>query len=74
MDAPVERAYPHVTAWVKDHGWIEIGYDDFSRSFIRVLNIGGMIWEGQESYASLDEALRAAEHELEVWIRKEYGG
>jgi hypothetical protein len=73
VDAPVERAYPHVSEWVKAHGWIEIGYDDFSRSFIRVLNIGGMIWEGQESYASLDDALQAAEHELQVWIRKQYG-
>ncbi|HLL47357.1 MAG TPA: hypothetical protein VK399_11650 [Longimicrobiaceae bacterium] len=40
-------------------GWIEIGRDDFSRSFVRALDIGGMVWEGAEEYDSLDDALRA---------------
>lgn len=66
MEVPVERAYPRVTEWVKTHGWIEIGQDDYSRSFIRVLDIGGMIWEGHETYPSLDDALQAAEQALEA--------
>lgn len=38
-----------------------MGQDDFSRSFVRALDIGGMVWEGESSYASVDEALRALE-------------
>jgi hypothetical protein len=58
----LERRYPHLTAWV-EYGdrWIEIGTDDFSRSFIRVLDIGGMIWEGETHYPTLDDALAAAD-------------
>ena len=37
------REYPYVAEWVKEFGWIEVSYDDFLRSFIRVLDIGGMI-------------------------------
>lgn len=73
MKTPAERAYPHVADWVKTHGWIEIGRDDFSRSFIRVLDIGGMVWEGEDSYASLDDALQAAEEAIDAWRREQFG-
>ena len=73
METPIESAYPHVTEWVKIHGWIEIGHDDFSRSFIRALDIGGMVWEGRETYASLDEALQAAEEGLATWMSEQFG-
>lgn len=53
-----EARYPNVATWVQG-GWIEIGWDGFSRSFIRALDIGGMVWEGAEEYDSLDDALRA---------------
>ena len=46
--------------------------DDFSRSFVRALNIGGMVWEGQEqsAYATIDEMLRALEAALAEWLRE----
>ena len=44
---PAETNYPHVDRWVQDFGWIEIGQDDFSRSMVRALDIGGLIWEGK---------------------------
>jgi len=47
MNRSVDEAFPHLTAWVKMHGWIEIGYDDYQRSFIRALDSGGMVWEGR---------------------------
>jgi len=53
MAQPVDRAFPHLTEWVTTHGWIEIGYDDYSRSFVRALDSGGMVWEGQETYINL---------------------
>jgi hypothetical protein len=31
-----------MAAWVQD-GWIEIGRDDFSHSFVRALDAAGMI-------------------------------
>jgi hypothetical protein len=45
----VEQAYPHIARWVTAHGWIEIGSDGYSRSFVRALDEGGMVWEGAET-------------------------
>ena len=62
IDASViDNAFPRLAAWVFERGWIEIGQDDYSRSFIRVLDIGGLIWEGKRSYPSLAAALHAAD-------------
>jgi hypothetical protein len=64
-----ERLYPHIARWVQAHGHIEMGYDDYSHSFIRALDIGGMIWEGLEHYPTLDEALQALERALAECMR-----
>jgi hypothetical protein len=60
----IDDTCTHVAAWVYERGWIEIGADEYSRSFIRVLDEGGMVWEGKTSYPSLDAALRAADSAL----------
>ena len=48
---------------------IEIGQDDMSRSFIRALDDGGMVWEGRKSYPTLDAALQALETALAAWMQ-----
>jgi hypothetical protein len=60
---------------VRAYGWIAIGEDDYSRSFVRALDIGGMVWEGQEQseYATIDEMLYALEEALAKWMREELG-
>ncbi len=70
-DTPAETSYPHVARWVRDCGWIEIGQDDFSRSMVRTLDIGGMIWEGKSSYTSLDAALHELDEVLAAWFKAE---
>ena len=39
---------PIIALWVKQYGWIEIGYADYRHHFIRVLDDGGLIWESQK--------------------------
>jgi hypothetical protein len=65
------KLYPNLTRWVKDFGWVEMGQDDYSRSLIRVLDTGGMIWESQERYDSLDDGLRDAEVAIAAWFKRE---
>ncbi len=67
MSGSFEEAYPNIAAWTQD-GWIEIGRDDFSQSFVRVLDIGGMIWEGKESYETVDDALAEADATIAKWF------
>lgn len=70
-----EQTYPHIARWVRGYGWIEIGEDDYNRSFVRALDIGGMVWEGQEQseYATIDGMLRALEGGLAKWMREQLG-
>jgi hypothetical protein len=60
----LEHAYPSIAAWVDGGGWIELGQNEYSRSFIRILDLGGMLWEGTTRYISLDALLRDAEEAL----------
>jgi hypothetical protein len=66
---PFDDRFPNIAAWSQD-GWIELGRDDFSRSFIRVLDIGGMVWEGAEQYDSVDAALHAADAAIAKWFEE----
>ena len=45
-------------------GWVEIGRDDYSRSFVRAFDIGGIVWEGEEEYPCVHEALQDKENGL----------
>jgi hypothetical protein len=67
-----EETYPNISKWIKEHGWIELGdQDDFSNgAFIRALDPGGLVWEAELDYPSLDDALRDMETTLKRWIKK----
>jgi hypothetical protein len=67
------EAYPHLSRWVEGCGWIEVGDDGSRPSLIRVLDEGGMVWEGSSHYASVDEALHEAEAAVAQWMREQYG-
>ncbi len=72
MAQSFEGKYPLVSEWVEHFGWVEIGYDDNRRSFVRVLDIGGMIWEGDESYESIDAMFNALELAIGAWKEQNY--
>lgn len=61
--------YPHIADWVED-GILEIGRGDWSNSFIRVMDEGGIIWEGKRKYATLNEALQEAENAIAEWFEE----
>jgi hypothetical protein len=64
-----EVRYPYISSWVQD-GWIEIGRDDCGRPFLRAMDIGGLVWEGEGPYASMDEALQALEEGIAEWLEE----
>ncbi len=64
----LEETYPHIAEWVKSWGWIEIGDDGMAGSFIRVLDEGGLIWESERTYATLDDAVQDLETALAAWM------
>jgi len=73
-DTPAATHYPHVACWMLDFGWIEIGQDDFSRSMVRTLDIGGLIWEGKSTCATLAAARQDLDQALAAWFEAEMRG
>lgn len=65
--------YPHLWRWVTEFGPVEIGHCHQTRSFIRVLDEGGMIWKGRRRYASLDAALADADAGVSRWMKDQLG-
>jgi hypothetical protein len=60
----LDEKYPNIADWINGYGWIELGQNDYSRSMIRILDDGGMVWESNKKYKSLDELFSALEKEL----------
>jgi hypothetical protein len=71
MAQSIDATYPTIARWVREYGWIEIGQDEMSRSFIRALDADGMVWEGQEHDATLGDALQDVEAGLAAWMREQ---
>ena len=61
------RKYPNIAGWVKG-GWIEIGRDGYSSSMIRVLDEGGLVWEGGTRHKSIDKILQEADDAIAHWF------
>jgi hypothetical protein len=62
--------YPNIAAWTESHGWIEIGQDDNSHSFVRALDMGGMVWEGKPKYKSVDAPLMTWKRRSKILLRR----
>lgn len=70
MAPSFDEQYPRIAWWAQGGGWIELGQDDYSRSLIRVLDIGGLLWEGKEEYDTVAEAMDEAEAFLAKWAEE----
>lgn len=45
------------------------GFEGISRSLVRALDIGGMIWESSSDYEAVDDALLELEAALGRWMK-----
>lgn len=66
-------SYPHLWRWVTEFGTVEIGVCYQTRSFVRALDEGGLVWKGRPRYPSLDAALADAEAGVARWMKDELG-
>jgi hypothetical protein len=73
IKSSVSASYPHLWRWVREFGRVEIGYCRQTRSFIRVVDAGGMVWQGRRSYRTLEAALADAEAGIARWMKDELG-
>ena len=65
------QVYPAIARWASGYGWVEFGIYGLDRPFIRALDEGGMVWEGEGKYETLDKALQAMEAGLTEFMREQ---
>jgi len=65
----IEKHYPNLAAWVLD-GWLEVGHVRESNAFICLRDEGGVVWEGKNTYPSMDAALVDAEAAAKRWFKE----
>ena len=64
-----EEKYPHISAWVLD-AQIEIGYGEYDHVFLRAIDAGGVAWQSEEKFSSMDEALSALDQGIADWCKE----
>lgn len=72
MAISLDELYPHTAYFVDAIGWIEMGRDEDSplTSFIRAIDAGGMVWEGEDAYETLDAAFQDLEQGISEWMEE----
>jgi hypothetical protein len=68
--ASFAEAYSNIVHWVLGGGWIEVGHTDYTRSFVRACDEGGMVFEGDSSYPTLEAALKALDAGIMAWLKE----
>ena len=51
-------------------GWVELGRTDYTRSLARALDEGGLVWEGQDRYGTVEEMLRDLDARIAQWLEE----
>lgn len=64
------KSFPHVNRWIEEQGWIEIGQDEYSRSLVRTIDEGGLVWESKKQHVTVDKTLEALENFLIKWFEE----
>lgn len=64
-------AFPTIARWASGYGWVEFGIDGIDRPFVRALDEGGTVWEGEARYGTLDEALGDLEEGLARFMEEQ---
>jgi hypothetical protein len=66
-----------LSEWILSGSWIELGRDEYDGSLIRILDIGGLLWENEKPYATVSAALVDAKTALKrilADVRRDYEG
>jgi|GEM_PF-778672 hypothetical protein len=69
QDASLTQRFPTLSEWLGSGGWLEIGYEYNTGSFIRIIGGENLLWQGERAYPSLDAALEDAERNLKLLER-----
>jgi hypothetical protein len=63
-----ETQYPTIHRFVEEIGWIEIGQSEMISAFVRAYDMGGTVYEGKDSYPSMEAAFQDLEAEIKAYL------
>jgi hypothetical protein len=63
-----EIQYPTIHRFVEEIGRIEIGQDEMISAFVRAYDQGGTVYEGQDTYPSMEAALQDLEAGIKAYL------
>ncbi|MGA7933472.1 MAG: hypothetical protein WCA35_07985 [Kovacikia sp.] len=63
-----EEQYPTIHRFVEEMGRIEIGLDEVLSAFVRAYDFGGTVYEGKDSYPSMEAALQDLEAGIQAYL------
>lgn len=71
MTQSIDEKYRNISMWMADGG-IEIGYcdDGYTNVSARVIDDGGVVWETEETFTSLEAVLDAIEAGIAEWCNE----
>lgn len=65
-----EEKYPNLTNFVLQQGKIEIGYDYNTSSFAIAYDEGGTVFQGEDEYDTIEEALADLEAGIKEYLEE----
>jgi hypothetical protein len=63
-----ETQYPSIHRFVEEIGWIEIGQNEMISAFVRAYDLGGTIYEGADTYPSIEAAFQDLETGIKAYL------
>lgn len=66
----IEEKYPIIHRFVEEIGWIEIGQHEMISAFVRAYDLGGTVYEGKDSYPSMEAALQDLEAGIKAYLEE----
>ena len=63
-----ETQYPTIHRFVQEIGCVEIGEHEIISAFVRAYDQGGTVYEGADSYPSMDAALQDLEAGIKAYL------
>jgi len=67
----IKDKYPALNEFINGEGHLDIGSQEYGVSAI-AYDEGGLIWEGKESYGTLEELLKDAEKGVKKWMKENW--
>ena len=64
----LRRPTPQEESPVEEIGWIEIGQHEMISAFVRAYDLGGTVYEGEDSYPSMEAAFQALEAGIKAYL------